>query len=96
MSWQVSVTQIKREDAEEKLEEAGKAYWHTVNPNALEEAQEQFEAAVTAALSLLDVVQTGDADRAVNITLSGHANVEHGEQEGYANETVTVTVAAAV
>ena len=96
MSWQVSVTQIRRQDAEEKLDEAAEAYWMNVNPNALDEAKEQFEAAKAAAIQLLDVVQTGDAERAVNIVLTGHANVNHGEQEGYANEALTVSVQAAV
>jgi hypothetical protein len=56
------------------------------------EQRAQFETATEVAKALAEVVgRPGDK---VIVTLSGHANPDHGQREGWANEVVTVCVYA--
>lgn len=56
------------------------------------EQRDQYEAAQLAAQLLAKVVgRPGDE---VSVALSGHANPHHGPRQGWANETVIVTVSA--
>jgi hypothetical protein len=65
-------------------------------PNLVEdvasEQLEQFNAAVEAAKKLAAVVGRPDDD--VHVTLSGHANPDHGPRPGWASEIITVSVSA--
>lgn len=97
--WQVRVTGAKRDELEEKLDEAAEAYWPSVNPNAIDEAKEQFEAGKEAALALADFVQTGVDDEEdkdfLNVLIRGHANPGH-KLGTNARESVSVQVSGAV
>jgi hypothetical protein len=96
MSWNISVTGVSRDDLEEKLREAAEAYWPNLNPNAIEEAQEQFETALAAALAVAEMVQNGAPELPLNVAVSGHANPSHGLAQGYARESTMVTVSGQV
>lgn len=56
------------------------------------ETRDQYEAAQLAAQLLAKAVgRPGDE---VSVTLGGHANPDHAPRQGWANETVTVSVSA--
>lgn len=57
------------------------------------ESRHQYAAAVEAAKALAEVV--GRVDDLVYINLTGHANPDHAPRDGWADETITITVSAA-
>ena len=64
---------------------------YTDSSGAVEAMDEQVIAAVAAARSLVAGVGGGP----VTVTLSGHANPNHQNREGYAPESIHVSVATA-
>lgn len=56
------------------------------------EQGQQFTAAMNAVRALVDAV--GRPEDEVSVSLMGHANPGHGPREGWANETITITVRA--
>lgn len=58
---------------------------------ALTESQEQAAAAVDAVVALVDAAVVGDAS-VINVSMSGHANENHENREGYANSMVSISI----
>jgi hypothetical protein len=56
------------------------------------EQRDQLEAAKVAAGVLAQAVGRPDDD--IRVTVSGHANPEHGPRDGWASEMITVSVSA--
>ncbi len=94
--WNISVVGVARDDIEDKMREAAEAYWPNLNPNAIDEAKEQFESALAAALAVADTVQNGAPEDPLNVAVSGHANPSHGLQNGLARESTMVSVSGQV
>lgn len=94
MSWNVTLTSLNPEDLEQaarKSYTAYKANYHD-DGSVFGAMDEQFDAALGAAKALLPTVGEG----LVNVILSGHANPGHRPRQGWANDTVHVTVTSVV
>lgn len=85
MSWSVSGT-VAKSRLNVDLGEPSFADDEEVRPAQ----DEQYYRAMRAAEHLIEAV--GRPDQKVAVTLSGHANPNHGEREGYSLEYVTVSV----
>jgi hypothetical protein len=84
MSWSTNVGPV----AKGAIEVNSPAYASDV----FDEQSDQFEAAVDAARALAKAV--GRPEDEVYVTLSGHANPEHGPRPGWADEMITVSISA--
>lgn len=88
MSWSVGATADNLEsDAREKFN----AFLNNYNANEgeIEATKEQFEAALSAAKSIVD---SGAVGSAKYVNLSGHANPGHTPRDGYANDILTISI----
>lgn len=85
MSWTAQSVQGPRSNAFD-------IYTPSLSDEVKAEQEQQFTAAMNAARALLDVV--GRPEDEVSVSLSGHANPDHGPRDGWANETITITVRA--
>ena len=63
---------------------------HRGDDEAGSAADEQFEAALAAARTIVESGAVGES--AVRVSLSGHANPGHAKRDGWANDTVTVSI----
>lgn len=87
MSWSASVSSVRAGEAGPKLREAFKAAY----PKSSIEVQQQVEAVVRV-LDTVVMSVTPEVGVLVNVVASGHANPNHHKTEGWANDTLTVTV----
>lgn len=88
MSWSASVIAVEQLELEAKLSSALQI---AANSDAEAEAKEQAHVAIAVAVALAKT--TGS--KAVNVSLSGHANPSHEPREGYSNDFVSVSVTQA-
>lgn len=56
------------------------------------ETGDQIKAAIAAAKALVDSKALGEYPLGYNVTLTGHANIDHKPTPGYASDQVTVHV----
>lgn len=54
---------------------------------------DQFDAALVAAVAIIQSGSVGSPSHTFSVAMSGHSNPGHGPREGFANDVVTVTVA---
>ncbi len=95
MSWSVQLADVDPMTVEEATRERYAAFKANYSDHAevYQAMDEQFEAALNAARVLLVRGTVGGGN--VNVTLSGHANPGHKPRQGWANDTVTVSVSSA-
>lgn len=89
MSWYANALSVPREP--EVAERQIRAVQPTGTEGAADEVAEQYEVAVAAALAIIASGSVGTT-ASLRVALSGHANPGHGKREGWANDTITVTV----
>lgn len=96
MSWNFAVTNVTPSESRSALIEASDRFFSAYNasPEEMEASKLQAYAAIEAADILAEQVQP-DAEGKINITLSGHANPGAKKREGWANDTVTISVTQA-
>jgi hypothetical protein len=93
MSWSVQTTSQTAATIEAAARQLFATQQSTVSGTEEERAAtaEQFEAALAAAQAILASGAVGDTPVLVN--LSGHANPGHTKRPGWANDTVTISIA---
>jgi hypothetical protein len=93
MSWSVQTTSQTAATIEAAARQLFNVQQSTVSGTEEERAatSEQFEAALSAAQAVLASGAVGESPVMVN--LSGHANPGHVHRSGWANDTVTISIA---
>lgn len=87
MSWSLSIRPRQdRDELKSAIEHAEPEHEVT------EEAEQQLAAAKEAAAAIIDSGAVGRGDDHLAVNLAGHSNRDHSPTEGFANESVTVTV----
>ena len=89
MSWSFNALIEDKASAHEVLETQAETYFSQLNADSVQEMAEQAAKAVAAADDLLDVIGT---EGPWNVSLSGHANPEHGRRGGWANDAVSISI----
>lgn len=89
MSWNVTA-KVTRKDARGVIESTPVIG----QDDLLDERNEQVRVAQEAALAIIesDALFSGDPGDTFAVSLYGHANPEHKDREGWATDTVTVSV----
>lgn len=92
MSWSVQTTSQTAATIERGAREQYNAQQLVTAATEDERAatDEQFEAALHAAQSILASGAVGDTP--VSVTMSGHANPGHHKREGWANDQITISI----
>lgn len=94
MSWNVYTTSQTAATIEDTAREAFAAHQSAIDDDEQRSVNaEQFEAGLHAAQSILASGAVGDGP--AHVTLSGHANQGHRPRDGWANDTITVSVSQA-
>lgn len=95
MSWSISTTLKREGNAVDLANEVNKLRGldrsMIGNTNCVKERDEQIEAAITSAFQLF-ACPIFDNAAEITVSLSGHANPEHKMADGWANESITVSV----
>lgn len=102
MSWLISVQDVPSDSvkADKKIDDEIERLLASKDVNGQPnsgldsaETRDQIDAAISAALGLIDSGALGDdAKNTYNIGLSGHANPNHTPEPGVINDTIHVTV----
>ena len=92
MSWSITAPSQTAATIEANARELFGTQQLTVSGTEEERAAtaEQFEAALAAAQSVLAAGAVGDTP--VIVALSGHANPGHTKRDGWANDTLTISI----
>lgn len=96
MSWSLSVPATSVEDFDSAIEDVRAAYDASVvsqfQDDQVEPTREQITEAIAAVSGIVD---SGAVGKQVTVSMYGHANAGHEPADGWANETVTITVSFA-
>lgn len=91
MSWSVSGTVTDAVAVEDLVPD-----WDSyTDQTAVPEMKEQLDAAHRAVQEIIDSCALGDPNSEgfhVQVSLTGHANPDHGQRDGYGNDSIGLTV----
>ena len=90
MSWSISINEVHQHDVGQLLREEIERYFNAGfgGDHAVAESREQAVAAADAA----KVAAVKIGHKHVNVTISGHANPNHEQAEGYSDEFVSIAI----
>jgi hypothetical protein len=89
MSWSLFISAVRMSNVAAAADAARAAATSPI-------PDDQFDAALEAAQTVLDSGAVGDIDDLFNISLSGHANPDHKPADGMSNDMINVTVSQAI
>ncbi len=90
MSWGFGINESRFADAKERIREAKAAY--DFDQVGGDEAREQANAAEKALVALIETETVVGPGQGFRATLGGHSNPGHEPREGWANDTITVSL----
>ena len=89
MSWSLGMDIEDRATAVEVIEKQAEEYFAGLSSDSMQEMAEQCAKAAECVDALIGVIGT---DGPWRVMMNGHANPGHGQREGWANDSVSVTI----